>query len=122
MAHFSDLFKVINVPAWPQARGINQQNADAGDTHRSAKPSQTFLSAVAPEGTNGIVHVLRSLLAEADLIMAVDGYPTLKDLRVDTAIRGAHPKAKPTRFQRRRHAALTIFHPSGMSIRCSRST
>jgi len=31
-------------------------------------------------GTDGIVHVLRSILAEADLIMAVDGYPTLKDL------------------------------------------
>ncbi|MFJ4655398.1 alpha-hydroxy-acid oxidizing protein [Nocardia sp. NPDC088792] len=30
--------------------------------------------------TDGIVHVLRTLLAEADLIMAVDGYPTLKDL------------------------------------------
>ena len=31
-------------------------------------------------GTDGIVHVLRTLLAEADLIMAVDGYPTLADL------------------------------------------
>ncbi|MFF2550875.1 lactate 2-monooxygenase [Nocardia sp. NPDC058058] len=31
-------------------------------------------------GTEGIVHVLRTLLAEADLIMAVDGYPTLADL------------------------------------------
>lgn len=31
-------------------------------------------------GTAGIIHVLRSLLAEADLIMAVDGYPTLGDL------------------------------------------
>ncbi|GAB7106212.1 lactate 2-monooxygenase [Streptomyces phaeofaciens JCM 4814] len=31
-------------------------------------------------GVDGIVHVLRSLLAEADLIMAVDGYPTLADL------------------------------------------
>ncbi|MFE7111480.1 alpha-hydroxy-acid oxidizing protein [Streptomyces sp. NPDC057575] len=31
-------------------------------------------------GTDGIVHVLRSLLAEADLIMAVDGYPTVADL------------------------------------------
>lgn len=31
-------------------------------------------------GVDGIVHVLRSLLAEADLIMAVDGYPALKDL------------------------------------------
>ncbi|MGW2366840.1 alpha-hydroxy-acid oxidizing protein [Streptomyces sp. NPDC001667] len=31
-------------------------------------------------GTDGIVHVLRSVLAEADLLMAVDGYPTLADL------------------------------------------
>ncbi len=35
-------------------------------------------------GVDGIVHVLRSILAEADLIMAVDGYPTLKDLTPDT--------------------------------------
>src|SRR6201996_9135172 len=35
-------------------------------------------------GTAGIVHVLRSLLAEADLIMAVDGYPTLADLTRDS--------------------------------------
>jgi lactate 2-monooxygenase len=34
-------------------------------------------------GTDGIVHVLRSLLAEADLIMAVDGYPSLADLTRD---------------------------------------
>jgi isopentenyl diphosphate isomerase/L-lactate dehydrogenase-like FMN-dependent dehydrogenase len=34
-------------------------------------------------GVDGIVHVLRSLLAEADLIMAVDGYPTLADLTAD---------------------------------------
>jgi lactate 2-monooxygenase len=31
-------------------------------------------------GTEGVVHVLRALLAEADLLMAVDGYPTLADL------------------------------------------
>jgi lactate 2-monooxygenase len=31
-------------------------------------------------GVDGVVHVLRSLLAEADLIMAVDGYPNLSDL------------------------------------------
>lgn len=31
-------------------------------------------------GADGVEHVLRSLLAEADLIMAVDGYRTLKDL------------------------------------------
>jgi len=35
-------------------------------------------------GTDGIVHVLRAILAEADLIMAVDGYPTLADLTPDT--------------------------------------
>ena len=31
-------------------------------------------------GVDGLVHVLRMILAEADLIMAVDGYPTLADL------------------------------------------
>ncbi len=35
-------------------------------------------------GVDGIVHVLRTLLAETDLIMAVDGYPRLKDLTPDT--------------------------------------
>jgi lactate 2-monooxygenase len=34
-------------------------------------------------GVDGIVHVLRSILAEADLIMAVDGYRTLQDLNPD---------------------------------------
>jgi lactate 2-monooxygenase len=41
-------------------------------------------------GTDGIVHVLRSILAEADLIMAVDGYPTLSDLTRDTLRRTCH--------------------------------
>jgi lactate 2-monooxygenase len=34
-------------------------------------------------GTDGIVHVLKTILAEADLLMAVDGYPTLADLGRD---------------------------------------
>ena len=34
-------------------------------------------------GTEGVVHVLRSLLAEADLIMGIDGYASLKDLTPD---------------------------------------
>jgi lactate 2-monooxygenase len=34
-------------------------------------------------GEDGIVHVLRSLLCEADLLMAVDGYPTIADLTPD---------------------------------------
>ncbi len=35
-------------------------------------------------GEDGVVHVLRTMLAEADLIMAVDGYPALKDLTPET--------------------------------------
>ncbi|MDT5351277.1 MAG: lactate 2-monooxygenase, partial [Mycobacterium sp.] len=35
-------------------------------------------------GVDGIVHVLRTFLAEADLIMAVDGYPSRKDLTPET--------------------------------------
>ena len=31
-------------------------------------------------GAAGVVHVLRTILAEADLLMAVDGYPTIADL------------------------------------------
>lgn len=34
-------------------------------------------------GIAGIVHVLRTILAEADLLMAVDGYPTAADLGRD---------------------------------------
>jgi lactate 2-monooxygenase len=34
-------------------------------------------------GTEGIAHVLRCLLAEADLLMAVDGYPTIASLTRD---------------------------------------
>jgi lactate 2-monooxygenase len=36
---------------------------------------------LALDGTDGIVHVLRCLLAEADRLMAIDGYPTMADLR-----------------------------------------
>ncbi len=38
-------------------------------------------------GADGIEHVLRCLLAEADLLMAVDGYPTLDDLTRDALLR-----------------------------------
>ncbi|PKV77147.1 alpha-hydroxy-acid oxidizing protein [Nocardia fluminea] len=40
-----------------------------------------YVYGLALAGAEGIVHVLRSLLAETDLIMAVDGYPTLADLQ-----------------------------------------
>ncbi|MGI5517285.1 alpha-hydroxy-acid oxidizing protein [Streptomyces sp. CA-106131] len=42
-----------------------------------------YAYALAHGGEAGLVHLLRSLLAEADLIMAVDGYPTLADLTPD---------------------------------------
>lgn len=35
---------------------------------------------LALDGTDGVIHVLRTFLAEADLLMAVDGYPRLSDL------------------------------------------
>ena len=38
-------------------------------------------------GAEGAVHVLKCLLAEADLLMAVNGYPTLADVRAAGAIR-----------------------------------
>jgi lactate 2-monooxygenase len=38
-------------------------------------------------GVNGIVHVLRCLLAEADLTMAIDGYPTINDLKAVSLIK-----------------------------------
>ena len=41
-------------------------------------------------GADGVVHVLRSILAEANLIMAVDGYPTLADLTPGSLRRTCH--------------------------------
>lgn len=38
-------------------------------------------------GAAGVAHVLRSLLAEADLLMAVDGYPTIADLKAAGLVR-----------------------------------
>jgi lactate 2-monooxygenase len=43
--------------------------------------------ALATGGEQALVHHLRSLLAEADLLMAVDGYANLAELREDDAIR-----------------------------------
>lgn len=45
-----------------------------------------YVHGLALGGTDGVVHVLRSILAEADLLMAVDGYPSIAALR-DGAIR-----------------------------------
>jgi lactate 2-monooxygenase len=37
-------------------------------------------------GVAGIIHVLRCLLAEADLLLAIDGYPTLADLTPESLV------------------------------------
>jgi lactate 2-monooxygenase len=39
------------------------------------------------DGVDGVAHVLRCLLAEADLLMAVDGYPTLAHLTPEALMR-----------------------------------
>ncbi|GAA2118425.1 lactate 2-monooxygenase [Kitasatospora saccharophila] len=46
-----------------------------------------YVYGLALGGEAGVVHVLRSLLAEADLLMAVDGYPSLQSLRAPGALR-----------------------------------
>ena len=48
---------------------------------RAVGVGRPYAYGLALGGTKGIVHVLRSMLAEADLLMAVDGYPTIGDLR-----------------------------------------
>ena len=81
-----------------------------------------------PEGTNGIIHVLRSLLAEADLIMAVDGYPTLKDLRVDGAIRrnastpGRPPLGRGPRTHRRPASRRSLMRQVSVSAKLAGSS
>ncbi len=43
-----------------------------------------YVYGLALGGTDGVVHVLRSLLAETDLTMAIDGYRSLADLTPDS--------------------------------------
>ncbi|MEU3536512.1 alpha-hydroxy-acid oxidizing protein [Streptomyces murinus] len=50
---------------------------------RAVGIGRPYAYGLALDGADGIVHVLRTLLAEADLLMAVDGYPTLADLTPD---------------------------------------
>jgi hypothetical protein len=62
------------------------------------------------------VHVLRSLLAEADLIMAVDGYPNLASLTPE-ALRGwaeKEPERRPERsFADRRFSVRPVVRRLG---------
>jgi lactate 2-monooxygenase len=47
---------------------------------RAVGIGRPYVYGLALAGTHGIVHLLRCLLAEADLLMAIDGYPTIADL------------------------------------------
>jgi hypothetical protein len=46
-----------------------------------------YAYALAVGGTDGVVAQLRAILAELDLLMAIDGFPTLADLRAAGAQR-----------------------------------
>lgn len=59
---------------------------------RAVGIGRPYAYGLAVGGTEGVVHVLRCLLAEADLYMAVDGYPTLADLRPDTLQRVSYTR------------------------------
>jgi lactate 2-monooxygenase len=40
-----------------------------------------YAYALAVGGTDGVVQQLKAILAELDLLMAIDGYPTIANLR-----------------------------------------
>jgi lactate 2-monooxygenase len=54
---------------------------------RAVGVGRPYAYGLALGGVDGIVHVLRCLLAEADLYMAVDGYPRLSDLKAERLLR-----------------------------------
>jgi lactate 2-monooxygenase len=54
---------------------------------RAVGIGRPYAYGLALDGVDGVVHVLRCLLAEADLLMAVDGYPKLADLGRDALMR-----------------------------------
>jgi lactate 2-monooxygenase len=54
---------------------------------RAVAIGRPYTYGLALGGVPGAVHVLRSLQAETDLVMAVDGYPTVADLTPDALVR-----------------------------------
>lgn len=54
---------------------------------RAVGVGRPLVYGLALDGAEGAAHVLKCLLAEADLLMAVNGYPTLADVRAAGAIR-----------------------------------
>ncbi len=58
---------------------------------RAVAVGRPYAWGLALGGEDGVVHVLRSLLAETDLLMAVDGYPSLAALTPDALRSSAAP-------------------------------
>ncbi|HTW12130.1 MAG TPA: alpha-hydroxy-acid oxidizing protein [Solirubrobacteraceae bacterium] len=56
-------------------------------------------------GEDGIVHVLRSLLAEADLLMGIDGYASIAELRAEGLVDRFSATARATAAARRPRTA-----------------
>jgi lactate 2-monooxygenase len=56
---------------------------------RAVGIGRPYLYGLALAGAAGVEHVLRSILAEADLFMAVNGFPTIDHLRAAGAVRVA---------------------------------
>ncbi|MGA2045475.1 MAG: alpha-hydroxy-acid oxidizing protein [Roseiarcus sp.] len=54
---------------------------------RAVGIGRPYVYGLALDGVAGVVHVLRCLLAEADLLMAVDGYPNLAALTPEALMR-----------------------------------
>lgn len=54
---------------------------------RAVGIGRPYAYALALGGEAGVVHLIRSILAEADLMMAVNGWPTLADVRAAGAVR-----------------------------------
>ena len=54
---------------------------------RAVGVGRPYAYGLALDGAAGAAHVLRCLLAEADLLMAVNGWPTIADVRAAGAVR-----------------------------------
>ena len=50
---------------------------------RAVGIGRPYAYGMALDGADGVAHVLRSILAEADLLMMIDGYPRIADLNVE---------------------------------------
>jgi lactate 2-monooxygenase len=57
---------------------------------RAVGIGRPYIYGLALGGTDGVSHVLKSILVEADLLMAVNGYPTVADVRL-AGVSRIHP-------------------------------